>query len=73
MEDPFILTVKQAILDRYQYKYGQVTIDLDEVVPEKENQARVQFTIRKADSFVTRYYGTAAFEDGQVHLDLMSI
>jgi hypothetical protein len=32
MEDPFITAVKQAIQDRYQQKYGQVTIDLDEVV-----------------------------------------
>ncbi len=73
MEDPFIKAVEQAILDRYQQKYGRVTIDLDEVVPEKDNQARVQFTIRKAHSFVTRYYGKAAFQDGQVHLDVMSI
>ena len=73
MEDQFIIAVKQAILDRYQQKYGRVTIDLDEVLPEKDHQARVPFTIRKADSFVTRYYGKAAFQDGQVYLDVMSI
>jgi hypothetical protein len=43
------------------------------VVPEKDNQARVQFTIRKANSFVTRYYGKAAFQEGQLYLDVMSI
>lgn len=73
MEDPFITAVEQAILDRYQPKYGRVIIDLDEVVPEKDNQARVKFTIRKAGNFVTRYYGKAAFQDGQVHFDVMSI
>ena len=73
MEDPFISAVKQAILDRYQHKYGRVTIDLDEVLPEKDHQARVQFTIHKAGSFVTRYYGKAAFQNDQVHLDVMSI
>jgi hypothetical protein len=75
MEDPFIITVKQAILDRYQHKYGHVTIDLDAVVPEptQEHQARVEFTIRKANSFVTRYYGTATLQDGQVNFDVMSI
>jgi hypothetical protein len=73
MEDPFIIGIKQAILDRYQKKYGRVTIDLDEVLPEKDNQARVQFTIRKADSFVTRYYGKASFQEGQLHLNVMSI
>lgn len=65
MEDQFITAVKQAIQDRYQHKYGRVTIALDEVVPEKDHQARVQFTIHKANSFVTRYYGKAAFQDGQ--------
>ena len=73
MEDPFITAVKQAIQDRYQHKYGQVTIDLDEVLREKDNQARVQFTIRRVNSFITRYYGKAAIQDGQVHLDVMSI
>lgn len=73
MEDPFITAIKQAILDRYQQKYGRVTIDLDAVVPEQDHQARVQFTIRKANSFVTRYYGMATFQDDQVHLDVMSI
>jgi len=75
MEDALITTVKQAIKDRYQHKYGHVTIDLDAVVPEQEHdhQARVEFTIRKANSFVTRYYGTATLQDGQVHFDVMSI
>lgn len=72
VEDPFITTFRQVIQERYRHKYGQVTIDMDEVVPEKENQARVQFTIRKANSFVTRYYGKAALQDGQVRLDVMS-
>jgi hypothetical protein len=54
MEDPFITTTRQAIQDRYRHKYGQVSIDMDEVVPENDHQARVKFTIRKANSFVTR-------------------
>jgi hypothetical protein len=75
MENPLIITIKQAIFDRYQQKYGHVTIDLDSIVPEPEqdHQAHVEFTIRKADSFVTRYYGTATIQDGQVHFDVMSI
>lgn len=73
MEDQFTAAIKQAIRDRYQQKYGRVTIDLDEVVPEEDNQARIQFTIRKVDSFITRYYGWAAYQDGQVHLEVMSI
>ena len=73
MEDQFITAIEQTIRDRYQQKYGRVTIDLDEVVPEEDNQARIQFTIRKADSFITRYYGWAAYQDGQVHLEVMSI
>ena len=66
MEDQFITAIEQTIRDRYQQKYGRVTIDLDEVVPEEDNQARIQFTIRKADSFITRYYGWASYQDGQV-------
>ena len=73
MEDLVITSIKQAIQDRYRRKYGRVTIDLDEVLPIQDNQARVQFTIRKTNTFVTRYYGTAAFQDGHVHLNVMSI
>ena len=73
MEDQFITAIEQAIRDRYQQKYGRVTVDLDEVVPEEENQARVQFTIHKANNFITRYYGWAAYQGGQVHLEVMSI
>lgn len=75
MENPLIITVKQAIKDRYQQKYGQVTIDLEAVVPkpEQDNQVHVEFTILKENSFVTRYYGTATLQDGQVHFDVISI
>jgi hypothetical protein len=73
VEDHFITAIKQAIQDRYQHKYGRVTIDLDRIVTEQDQQARVEFTIRKANSFITRYYGTATLEKGQVHLDVMSI
>ena len=75
MENALIITVKQAIFDRYQQKYGQVTIDMDAIVPkpEKDNQAHVEFTILKGNSFVTRYYGTATLQDGQVLFDVISI
>jgi len=75
MENPLIITVKQAIFDRYKQKYGQVTIDLDavELKPEHDNQAHVEFTILKENSFVTRYSGTATLQDGQVHFDVISI
>jgi hypothetical protein len=73
MENQCIATIKQAVHDRYQPKYGQVTIDFDEVVLEQDRRARVQFTIRKANSFITRYYGKAAYQEGQLHLDVRSI
>jgi len=73
MEDQYIATIKQAVHDRYQQKYGRVTIDFDEVVLEKDHRARVQFTIHKANSFITRYYGKAIYQAGQLHLDVRSI
>jgi len=73
MEDQCIVAIKQAVYDRYQPKYGRVTIDFDEVVLEKDHQVRVQFTIRKSDHFITQYYGKAAFQEGQSYLKVMSI
>ena len=49
--------MRRAIRERYQQKYGDVLVDIDELTPVNEYVAHIQVTISKDTRFVTRYYG----------------
>ena len=74
MNEQLLTRLKHDIAVQYGQKYGAVAIDFDELAPEEEQDiVRLAFTISKDQSFVTRYYGRAAYQDHQWILDVRSI
>jgi hypothetical protein len=62
MQEYLLTILKQHLQQEYSQKYGPVSIHFDELLPKENNIVRLQFTITKGNSFVTRYYGKAAYQ-----------
>ena len=73
MNEQLLTRLKQEIQSQYIQKYGAVSIEFDELVPEDEHTVRVTFTILKDQSFVTRYYGTATYLNNRLHMDGVTV
>ena len=69
----FVSELKQDLRYRYQQKYGRVSIDFDEFLPQGERVARVQFTISDGTGFITRYYGLAGYREDELYVDVAAI
>jgi hypothetical protein len=68
--DRSLASIRQAIQEHFQQKYGDVLVDIEELTPINENAARIQVAISKTTSFVTRYYGNVYY-DGE-HLSFQT-
>jgi len=55
--------LKQAIQERYERKYGPVTLHYEELVPETHVVVRIQYTVSKAEHFLKRYSDRAVYTD----------
>ena len=73
MNEERLSQLKQEVVHYYQQKYGKVSVTFEEFSPVGENEADLAATISDAKGFITRYYGRAAYEEGQIHLRAMSI
>ena len=63
MDKQYIRALKQAIQERYERKYGPVTLHYEELVPETHGVVRIQYTVSKAEHCLKRYYGRAVYTD----------
>lgn len=66
-------SLKHAIEQRYQQKYGPVLVNVDELLPLNEQSARVQVTISNKNGFITRYYGNVYYNGQQLDVRAKAI
>ena len=52
---------------------ANVRIQFDELISQGDSTARFQCSISDSLGFITRYYGTADYEGGRLHLKTVSI
>ena len=73
MDEQLMTSLRRDVLVHYEQRYGPATVHFDEFIPAMDDTAHVQITISKGDSFITRYYGTAAYQNDHLHMDVMAI
>ena len=73
MQEQLLTALKQEIEQQYSQEYDHASVQFDELLPAEGNTVRLQFTITKGDSFVTRYYGKAAYRNRLWDVDVRAI
>ena len=73
MDEQLLASLRREVQLHYEQRYGPATVHIDEFIPKVDDSAYVQITISKGESFITRYYGTVAYQNNRLHTDVRAI
>lgn len=73
MDEQLLTSLRREVQVHYEQRYGPATVHFDQFIPLADDSAYVQVTISKGDRFITRYYGTVAYQNNRLHTDVRAI